>query len=140
MKTSTRKTLTWPEVLAALRACSGESVLIRDGKVTEPAAVVRSRPAARGTELCLFPGERGATRRDLIGQLETLAEATGRRFAKSARASIAHAYLLVESVGDEASSDGLFAVVRTRRPVLDFNQGRQRGDTTAFRSKRIKNR
>jgi hypothetical protein len=115
-------------------------VLIRDGKVTERAAVVRSRPAAKGTELCLFPGEPGATRLELIRQLETLGGATGRRFTKSARASIGNAYLLVESVGDEAHDDGSFAVIRTRRPVLAFNPGQQRGDTTALRSKRIKTR
>ena len=104
MKTSNAKSLSWPEVLSALRACSGELVLIRDGKVTERAAVVRSRPAAKGTELCLFPGEPGATRLELIRQLETLAGATGRRFTKSARASIGNAYLLVESVGDAMPS------------------------------------
>ena len=140
MKTSAPKTLSWPEVLAALRECTGASVLIRDGNVTEPAAVVRNRPAARGTELCLFPGERGATRPELIGQLEALAGTTGRRFSKSARARIGSSYLLVESVGDETLNDVSFAVIRTRRPVLGFNQGRQRGDSTTLRSKRIKNR
>ena len=132
--------MSWPEVLAALRACNSESVLIRDGKVTQAAAVVRSRPAARGTELCLFPGEPGATRLELIRQLEIFSETAGRRFTKSARASIGNAYLLVESIGDEAVNDASFAVIRTRRPVLGFNQGQQRGDSTALRSKRIKNR
>lgn len=108
--------------------------------MTEPAAVVRSRPAAKGTELCLFPGERSVTRLELIRQLETHAEATGRRFTKSARASIGNSYLLVESVVDETLDDASFAVIRTRRPVLGFNQGRQRGDSTTLRSKRIKNR
>lgn len=140
MKRSTPTSLSWPEVLSALRACSGELVLIRDGKATEPAAVVRSRPAAKGTELCLFPGERSATRLELIRQLETFAEASGRRFTKSARANIGNSYLLVESVDDEALSDASFTVIRTRRPVLGFNQGQQRGDTTSLRSKRIKNR
>jgi hypothetical protein len=140
VKTSNPTSLSWPGILAGLRACSGESVLIRDGKETEPASVVRSRPAAKGTELCLFPGERSATRLGLIRQLETLADATGRRFTKAARASIGNSYLLVESVGDETVDDELFAVIRTRRPVLAFNPGQQRGDTSALRSKRIKNR
>jgi hypothetical protein len=139
MQTPAPKSLSWPEVLAALRACTGESVLIRDGKVTEPAASVRTRPAAKGTELCLFPGERAATRLDLIQHLETLAKGTGRRFMTSARASVNKSYLLIESVGDENVDDALYTVIKTRRPVLGFNQSLQTGGRTTLRSKRIKN-
>src|ERR1035441_4742313 len=101
MQTPTPKSLSWPQVLAGLRLCSGGSVLIRDGKVTEPAAVVRNRPAANGTELCLFSGESATTRRDLIERLEELAKSSGRRFMSSARAHVNESFLLIEDVGDQ---------------------------------------
>jgi len=88
MQQRSPRSLSWPEVLVALRACAGEEVLIRDGKLTEPAASVRSRPSAKGTELCLFPGEGAVKRLELIGQLEMLANGAGRRFMTSARARI----------------------------------------------------
>jgi hypothetical protein len=139
MQTSKAKSLSWTAVLTALRSCTGESVLVRDGKVTEPAAAVRNRPAAKGTELCLFPGKLPATRLDLIAELEGLAKNAGRRFMTSARASVNDAYLLVEGVGDEMLDDGLFAVIKTRRPTLGYNQSQQTGGRTTLRSKRIKN-
>lgn len=132
--------LSWPEVLAALRACAGEEVLIRDGKVTEPAASIQTRPSAKGTELCLFPGERAVKRLELIGRLEILAKGAGRRFMTSARARVNGANLIVESLTDENVDGVLFAVVKTRRQKLGFNQSQQTGDTTTFRNKRIKNR
>ena len=138
MQTHKPKTLSWPEVLAALRDGTGESVLIRDGKVTEPADAVRSRPAAKGTELCLFPGETPAARVDLVRDLEALAKNSGRRFMTSARANINKSYLLIESVGDEEIEGTLFTVIRTRRPVLGFNPSQQTGSRTTLRSKRIK--
>jgi len=133
------RSLSWPEVLVALRACAGEEVLIRDGKLTEPAASVHNRPSAKGTELCLFSGERAVKRLELIGQLEMLANGAGRRFMTSARARINGSNLIVEGVADENIDGVLFAVVKTRRPTLGFNQSQQRGDTTTFRNKRIKN-
>lgn len=139
MQQRSPQSLSWPEVLAALRACAGEEVLIRDGKLTEPAASVRNRPSAKGTELCLFPGETAVKRLELIAQLETLAKGAGRRFMASARARISGSNLIVESVTDENVDGVLFAVVKTRRPKLGFNQSQQTGDTTTFRNKRIKN-
>lgn len=133
------KSLSWTELLSALRTCDGASVLIRDGRLVEPAAAIRNRPAAKGTELCLFPGERPATRLDLISELEALAKNAGRRFKTSARANVNKSFLLVESVGDEEIDGENFAVVRTRRPVLGYNQSQQTGSRTTFRSKRIKN-
>jgi hypothetical protein len=138
MLTSRPKSLSWPEVLAALRACAGKTVLVRDGHVTEPAEAVRPRPAAKGTELCLFPGQKGAARTALIASLETLEKAPGRRFMAAARASVNGSFLLVESVGDEDIDGTAFAVVRTRRPSLAYNQSRQTGSSTTFRNKRIK--
>lgn len=139
MQKRSPQTFGWSDVLAALRACTGESVLVRDGKVTEPADSVRNRPSAKGTELCLFAGESAVKRVDLIEKLETLAKGSGRRFMTSARASINGANLLVEGVADEDVDSVLFAVVKTRRPKLGFNQSQQAGQTTTLRSKRIKN-
>ena len=138
MQTSTPKSLSWSELLAALRTCTGATVAIRDGKTTEPAAMIRARPSAKGTELCLFSGEHPATRLDLIGRLETLAKSAGRRFMSSARASIGASHLYIESVGDEDLDGILVAVVRTRRPTLGFNPSQQTGGKTPLRTKRIK--
>ena len=139
MQQRSPRSLSWPEVLAALRACAGEEVLIRDGKMTAPAASVHSRQSAKGTELCLFPGEKAVKRLELIGQLEMLAKGAGRRFMASARARINGSSLIVESLTDENVDSVLFAVVKTRRPKLGFNRSQQTGDTTTFRNKRIKN-
>lgn len=139
MQKRSPQSLSWSEVLAALRACTGQSVLIRDGKLVEPAASVRNRSSAKGTELCLFPGENAVTRLDLIEQLVVLAKGAGRRFMTSARARINESNLIVESVTDENVDGVLFTVVKTRRPKLGFNQSQQTGGTTTLRSKRIKN-
>jgi hypothetical protein len=139
MQTPLSTSLTWPKVLAGLRACAGESVLIRDGRETEPAAAVRPRPAAKGTELCLFPGEK-TSREALVDILEMLAKAGGRRFMGSARANIGSSFLLIESVADEDVDGTIYAVVKTRRPALGYNQSQQTGSTTHLRSKRIKNK
>jgi len=139
MQTSRPKSLSWPEVLRALRECSGKSVLVRDGRMTEPAESVRSRPAAKGTELCLFGGEKPTARTALIEALETLEKGSGRRFMASARASVNGSFLLIESVGDEDVEGTVFAVIRTRRPSLAYNQSQQTGSSTTFRNKRIKN-
>lgn len=133
------QSLSWPALLAALRACAGASVYVRDGKHTEPAGSVRSRPAAKGTELCLFPGEKASKRLDLVEELETLAKRAGRRFTTSARVRVGDSYLLVEGVGDEDVDGTAAAVIRTRRPKLGYNQSLQTGDFTTLRSKRIKN-
>jgi hypothetical protein len=138
MQTSRPKSLSWPDILAALRACTSQSVLVRDGRVTEPADTIRSRPAAKGTELCLFPGQKPAARTALIAGLETLEKGSGRRFMAAARASVNGSFLLVESVGDEDVDGTPFAVVRTRRPALAYNRSEQTGSSTTFRNKRIK--
>lgn len=139
MQQRSSRSLSWPDVLAALRACAGDEVLIRDGKVTERASTVQNRPSAKGTELCLFPGEKSVKRAELIEQLEILAKGSGRRFMTSARARINGSTLIVESVADENIDGVLFAAIKTRRPTLGFNQSQQKGDTTTFRNKRIKN-
>ena len=125
-------------LLAALRSSSAPSVQIRDGKQFEPAGAVRNRPAAKGTELCLFSGEQAATRADLIAQLEGFSKSAGRRFATSAKVRVGDSNLLVDSVGDEEVDGATACVIRTRRPTLGYNQSQQKGDTTTFRSKRIK--
>lgn len=133
------QSFSWTQVLAALRVSAGESVLIRDGTSTAPAASVGSRASAKGTELSLFSGEEAMKRLDLIERLEALAKGGGRRFMTSARAEINGSNLIVESVGDENVDNVLFAVIKTRRAKLGFNQSRQVGATTTLRSKRIKN-
>lgn len=138
MHTLQPKSLRWPHVLAALRTCTGASVLVRDGRVTEPAGAVRSRPSARGSELCLFPGDRPAARLELIRGIEAIATGAGRRFAAAARANVNGSYLLVDGVRDETIDGALFTVINTRRPVLGYNQSQQTGGRTTLRSKRIK--
>ena len=139
MHTRTLGILSWTEVLAALRRCTGASVLVRDGRVTEPAAAVRNRAAAKGTELCLFTGDSAIARLDLVEALAGLSKSAGRRFMTSARANISDANLLVDGVADETIDGTLYAVINTRRPKLGFNQSQQVGATTTLRSKRIKN-
>ena len=139
MQKQSLQNLSWSKLLAALRACSGDSVLIRDGNLTEPASSVRIRPSAKGTELCLFSGESAMKRLDLIEQLEIRAKGAGRRFMAPARAMVNGSTLIVESVTDETVDCVLFAVIKTRRRTLGFNQSQQKGDTTTFRNKRIKN-
>ena len=133
------QSLSWPHLLTALRSCSGESVRIRDGNSLEPAGSIRNRPSAKGTELCLFPGEKASPRKALIEELETLSQRSGRQFATSAKARINETALLVDSVADEEIDGKLVAVIRTRRPKLGYNQSQQIGATTTLRSKRIKN-
>jgi hypothetical protein len=138
MNTRPPRSLSWPEVLAALRECTGASVLIRDGKATQPATALRNRAAAKGTELCLFSGENAIARLELIEQLAVQSTRAGRRFMTSARARINESNLFVEGVNDERVDGVLFAVVNTRRPKLGFNQSQQTGATSPLRSKRIK--
>ncbi len=139
MNQRSSNTLSWPALLAALQQRSGASVLIRDGKLTEPAGSVRSRPAAKGTELCLFPAESPSTRLELIEQLETLSKRADRRFKTSARARVGDTHLLIEGVADEDIDGTTVTVIKTRRPKLGYNQSLQTGDSTTLRSKRIKN-
>lgn len=138
MKSSLPKSLTWRDILDALRACAADSVLIRDGHELAPAGNVRNRPSAKGTELCLFPSDTPVSRQALIEQLASLSSSSGRRFMASARAKIGDSALLVESVADEDAGGIIAAVVRTRRPKLGFNQSQQTGGSTTLRSKRIK--
>jgi hypothetical protein len=138
MQNRTPKSLSWSEVLAALRSGAGVAVVIRDGNVTAPVVAVRSRPAAKGTELCLFSGEGSATRLDLVERLDALSKGAGRRFMTSARASINESVLLIESVADENVDDAFVTVLNTCRPTLGYNQSQQTGDSSTLRSKRIK--
>jgi hypothetical protein len=138
MKSSTPKSLSWRDILDALRVCTADSVFIGDGRELAPAGAVANRPSAKGTELCLFPSNTPASRQALIEQLASLSSSSGRRFMASARAKIGDSALLVESVADEDTGGTIAAVVRTRRPKLAFNQSQQTGSTTTLRSKRIK--
>lgn len=138
MQQRSQHSMSWPAVLAALRVCSGEGVHIRDGRALAPAGDVRNRPAAKGTELCLFPAETPVARVALIAQLELLAKQAGRRFMIAAKARAADSALVIEGVGDEVIDDATVTVVRTRRPKLGYNQSMQTGDSTTLRSKRIK--
>ena len=117
-----QNTLTWPLLLAALKASPSDLVLIRDGKTTFPADAVRTKPAAAGTEFCLFAGEAESSRATLVAQLERLAAGPGRRFKSSAKASLQGASLLVERVIDEDIEGKTYAVVVTRRAKLGYNQ------------------
>jgi hypothetical protein len=114
--------LTWPQLLAALKTSTSDRVLIRDGRTTLPADAVRTKPAAAGTEFCLFAGGEGSTRASLITQLETLAKGPGRRFTSSAKASVGGAGLLVDAVADEDVDGKSYVVVVTRRAKLGYNQ------------------
>lgn len=130
--------LHWPQLLAALRSSDAPFVRIRDGKVTSPAGEIRNRPAARGTELCLFAGETSSDRAELVRRLEALAKTGGRRFATAVRANIGDAFLLVEKVADEEDAGTTYCTIVTRRPTLAYQQSMQTGSTTHLRSKRIK--
>jgi hypothetical protein len=132
------QSLSWPAVLAALRSSGAATVRIRDGKITEPAGAVRNRSSAKGTELCLFPGESACERVALVEQLDGLAKSAGRKFATAAKVRVGETNLLIESIADEDIDGSLVAVIRTRRPKLGYNQSQQTGDTTTFRNKRIK--
>ncbi|HTV93440.1 MAG TPA: hypothetical protein VMG98_12065 [Verrucomicrobiae bacterium] len=138
MKTSTPKSLTWREMLDALRASTADSVFVRDGRELAPAGSVRTRPSAKGAELCLFTCDTPASREALIEQLAGLSSSSGRRFMAAARAKIGDSALLVESVADEDAGGIIASVVRTRRPKLGFNQSQQTGSSTTLRTKRIK--
>jgi len=132
------KNLTWPDVLAALKACTASPVLIRDGKTTVAAAAIRSRRLASGSELCLFPGADGATREGLVRQLEAQAKSAGRTFMRPARANVGEAHLLVASVTEETIDGTASVVVETQRTPFGFNASQLKGDTTTLRSKPFK--
>lgn len=138
MHKSTPTSLSWPDVLAALRAGAASMVIIRDGRETAPVGEVRTRPAAKGTDICLYSGTNPTTRAELIERLEIFKKGAGRRFMSSARASINDSALLVENVTDETIDGSLVTVIETRRPTLSFNRSQQTGSTTTLRSKRIK--
>lgn len=138
MQQRSSMTLSWSALLALLRSSSGESVHIRDGKLVAPAGSVRNRPSAKGTELCLFSGDVPSPRVDLVALLESLSKSAGRRFATSAKVHVGDSQLLIDGVGDEEIDGKTATVIGTRRPKLGYNQSQQTGDTTTFRSKRIK--
>jgi hypothetical protein len=132
--------LTWTQLLNALRSCTGDHVLIRDGRETKHADSVRNRPAASGTEFCLFSTDTPTPRLTLISRLETLAKGTGRRFMSSAKANVNGANLLIDGVEDEAIDGVTLAVVTTRRPKLGYNRSESSAAPTSLgrSSKRIK--
>jgi len=131
--------LTWTQLLDAMRACNGEHVLVRDGRETQPADSIRNRPAAAGTELCLFSGNAPVKRLDVVARLEMLSKGSGRRFMTSAKANINGANLLIDGASDEVVDGTTFAVIVTRRPKLGYNQSQTTASTALGRSsKRIK--
>ncbi len=138
MQNQPSKSLHWPSILAALRACSGELVRMRSGNATEPAGEVRSRAAARGTELCLFAGAEPLKRSALIEQLEALADRPGRQFMAAARMHADGSYHLIERVADEDADGTLYATIVARRSTGGFEPGRGKAPHTTGRSKRIK--
>lgn len=129
----------WGDLLRELKICAGDVVFVSDGKSTEPAAAVRTRPSARGVELCLFPGETAVARIDLVAALEKLSQAPGRRFASSARGTVGGAALPIERASDETADGATNVVVILGRPAANFNHRFQTGDSTTLRTKRIKN-
>jgi len=132
------KSLSWPNVLAALRECDGELVRLRDGRETQASDTIRTRPAAAGTEFCIFGGESPATRDALIERLETLAKSPDRRFMGAARACVNGAYLLIDAVLDETEDDVVWTTINTRRPKLGFNASQAKAPHIVGRTKRIK--
>lgn len=139
MRPQTPTTLNWPAVSKALRACTGEFVMSRDGRDVRPADAVKTRPAAKGTELCLFDGEAPVKREELVERLDALSKTAGRRFMGAARARAGDAFLLIDSVTDETLEDGAqAAVVNTRRPKLGFNASEAKAPQFVGRTKRIK--
>jgi hypothetical protein len=129
----------WRDLLRELQTCAGDAVFVSDGKSTEPAAAIRTRPSARGVDLCLFSGETAISRIDLVAALEKLSQAPGRRFASSARGTIGGAALPVERVSDESADGVTNVLVILGRPAANFNHRFQTGDSTTLRTKRIKN-
>ena len=138
MRPQTPKTLHWPAVLNALRSCEGDVVLIRDGRDLRPAEAVKPRPAAKGTELCLFDGDAAVKRDELVERLDALSKSGGRRFMNAARARVGDAFLLIDGVSDETLDEGLQTVVTTRRPKLGFNASEAKAPQFVGRTKRIK--
>lgn len=133
------QSLTWSLVLEQLRECTGARVRLQDGRATQPADTVRIRPAAAGTEFCLFDGETAATRLALIDRLETLAKSPDRRFMDAAHASINGANLLIDAIFDESDEGVVWTTISTRRPKLGFGASQGKAPHTTGRTKRIKN-
>ena len=138
MYQSPSKSLHWPALLSALRSCSGERVHLRFGSTTEPAGSVRIRPAARGTEYCLFTDVEPTTRAALIEQLEALAGRAERRFMSAARVQVGDAFYLVEHIADETTDGLVNTVIIARRTKGGFEPMRGKAPQTTGRSKRIK--
>ncbi|MHB8147774.1 MAG: hypothetical protein ACYDGM_11025 [Vulcanimicrobiaceae bacterium] len=138
MQNQPSKSFHWPDILVALRACTGDLVRMRSGTAAEPAGEVRSRAAARGTELCLFEGSQPFKRAALIEQLEALAGRPGRHFMAAARIHVDGGYHLVERVADEDVDGMMYATIVARRSTTGFEPGRGKAPHTTGRSKRIK--
>lgn len=132
------KSLHWPTLLASLRTFSGEFVHLRSGDETEPAGGVRIRPAARGTEYCLFEAAEATTRLALIEQLDALAKRAERRFMSAARVHVAGAFHLVAYVIDEEIDGVKSTLVIARGSQGGFEPMRGKAPQTTGRSKRIK--
>jgi len=138
MQNQPSKSLRWPSLLAALRACTGELVRMRSGNAAEPPGEVRARAAARGTELCLFEGSAPLKRAALIEHLAALADRPGRQFMAAARLHVDGGFHLVERVADEEADGVLYATIVARRSTTGFEPGRGKAPHTTGRSKRIK--
>ncbi|NNM98235.1 MAG: hypothetical protein HKL91_00350 [Candidatus Eremiobacteraeota bacterium] len=138
MQRSAPKSLHWPGVLAALRTCEGECVFLRTGTTSEPAGEIRTRPAARGTEFCLFEGEAPVARVALIERLEHLAASPDRRFAAAARIHVDGSFELVERVMNDSIAGAACAVIIARNSGGRFEPLRGKAPHTTGRSKRIK--
>ncbi len=138
MQRTAPKSLHWPALLTALRACSGENVFLRTGTTSEPAGEIRTRAAARGTEFCLFEGTAPVSRSALIERLEHLSAHPDRRFAAAARIHVDGSFELVERAIDDTIAGALHVVIVARNAGGRFEPLRGKAPHTTGRSKRIK--
>jgi hypothetical protein len=129
----------WIQVLAALRACSGEHVRIRDGSDCAPAGEIATRQIASGSAFGLLDAGSASTRLALVALLEGFQKNSAQRFRASASARIGGAHLLIEGVRDETDEDGtVWTTIETRRPKLGFNASQSTVRFPGGRSKQVK--
>ncbi len=138
MQPNASKSLQWAQILAALRACSGENVRVRDGADIVLAGEIKPRQTGNGTAFGLLDGEAPVTRAALIERLEALAKDSV-RFRASATARVNDAHLLIENVLDETDDAGIvWTTIVTRRPKLGFNASQSTVRFPGGRSKMVK--
>ncbi len=138
MQPNASKSLQWAQILAALRACSGENVRIRDGADIALAGEIKPRQTGNGTAFGLLESEAPVSRVALIERLEALSKDAS-RFRGSATARVNDAHLLIETVLDETDESGIvWVTINTRRPKLGFNASQSTVRFPGGRSKMVK--